>query len=356
MPDFYLGYGKDIPALISKLLECAEIKSRLPNAAKVVIKPNLVKAADPEQGATTHAEIVDALIVYLKAHCSPAAITIAEGAWLGAQTTRAFSVCGYDALARKHGVKLVDTKRDKTMRVHSHGLNLEICQTFLETDYFINIPVLKGHCQTLMTCCIKNLKGCIPDSEKSRYHSIGLDKPIAALGAALRPDLHIVDSICGDPTFEEGGNPLRTDRIIMGFDPVLLDSYGAGLIGLDYREVEYLRLAEEWGVGKFVSDSPDFVEIGGENRPATIPTRSRIASKLAGHIEESGACSACYAALIAALNKRGGGLRGEKIKIGQGFRGKKPGGVGVGRCTSGCERHLPGCPPKAVDILEFLDG
>ena len=34
-----------------------------------------------------------------------------------------------------------------------------------------------------MTCALKNLKGCLPDREKRRFHALGLTKPIAALGA-----------------------------------------------------------------------------------------------------------------------------------------------------------------------------
>ena len=52
-----------------------------------------------------------------------------------------------------------------------------------------------------MTCALKNLKGCLPDREKRRFHALGLQKPIAALGAALKPRLIVVDSICGDLDF-----------------------------------------------------------------------------------------------------------------------------------------------------------
>ena len=68
--------------------------------------------------------------------------------------------------------------------------------------------------------------------------------------------------------------------------------------------------------------------------------------------EEDGACSACYAALVFALRQLGG-YRG-KIKVGQGFAGKEPGGIGSGNCTSGCGAYVKGCPPTALDIMEFL--
>ena len=29
-------------------------------------------------------------------------------------------------------------------------------------------------------------------------------------------------------------------------------------------------------------------------------------------------------------------------------------GLGIGTCTHGFEKNLPGCPPKAKDIIDFL--
>lgn len=81
---------------------------------------------------------------------------------------------------------------------------MDICCRALDAGYLINLPVLKGHCQARMTCALKNCKGCLPDREKRRFHAEGLMEPIAALAAALRPALTIVDSICGDLDFEEG--------------------------------------------------------------------------------------------------------------------------------------------------------
>ena len=92
---------------------------------------------------------------------------------------------------------------------------MEICCIALDTDFLIDLPVLKGHCQTNMTCALKNLKGCLPDREKRKFHSDGLFRPIAALATYLKPSLVIVDSICRDLNFEEGGNPIHTNRILL---------------------------------------------------------------------------------------------------------------------------------------------
>lgn len=353
MADIYLSYGDNPRQMTIELLEKLNISSRVRANAKVVLKPNLVVARPAEGGATTHPEIAEGIIQYLQGH-GIFQISIAEGSWVGENTCHAFDTCGYRALSNKYNVQLVDTKSDKTVKCEAAGLTLNICKSIAEADYLINLPVLKGHCQTDITCCMKNLKGCIPDSEKRRYHTLGLHKPIAALNTLVKPSLHIVDSICGDLNFEEGGNPIESNRILLGFDALLLDSYCAGLLGYRPEEIGYLRYAREYGVGEFADETTQVIELNAESKPATSMLRSGAAKRLAAHIDEQGACSACFAALIYALEKNGGSSLGEKIKIGQGYRGRVLEGVGVGNCTAGCKFSLPGCPPSAAEIAEFL--
>jgi len=234
---------------------------------------------------------------------------------------------------------------------------LQVCRTPLEADFLINLPVLKGHCQTVMTCALKNLKGCIPDREKRRFHSLGLTKPIAALASVLRPHLTLVDGICGDLNFEEGGNPVRTDRMLLGFDPVQVDAYCCALLGLDTSEVAYLPFAERYGAGEMSWREEDIVSL---NRPA-VPTEARadgrLVRQLTGNVEQRAACSACFANLTRALyqyRERTGRDFPDRIAIGQGFRGSAPDSLGIGRCCAGAERCVDGCPPTAADILRAL--
>ena len=117
--------------------------------------------------------------------------------------------------------------------------------------------------------------------------------------------------------------------------------------------IEHLRYAREYGVGAYADDATEIVELNTENRPKTTPSRSRAASSLGKYISEDSACSACYAALIFALDKTGW-RRDEKIHIGQGYQDRDIPGIGVGNCTRGCRAFVPGCPPKSVDIVRFL--
>jgi hypothetical protein len=222
----------------------------------------------------------------------------------------------------------------------------------------INLPVLKGHCQTLLTCALKNHKGVIPDREKRRFHGLGLHKPIAHLNTVVRNDFIVVDGICGDLDFEEGGNPLFGGRMFAARDAVLCDAYAANLIGYSQEEIPYIGIAEKLGVGiigpaNVRELNKNSQALSGGN-PLQPPKPSGKAKLLSKYIIEENSCSACYAGLIYALSRLENKNRlSEKICIGQGFK-NKTGRAGAGQCTSAFEKFCPGCPPTGTEILEFL--
>src|SRR5690554_4428306 len=207
----YGDQGKD---MVGRILAHRRWDKVLDPANSYGIKPNLVVAKPSHFGATTDPSVVEGIIAFLKDHgCHN--ISILEGSWVGDSTTRAFAACGFEDLARRYQVKLVDLKKDKTITVDHGEIKFEVCLGPTEVDCLINVPVLKAHCQTKLTCALKNLKGCIPDQEKRRFHTLGLHNPIAALNKALRQDLVVVDGIIGDLTFEEGGTPVNMHRVIV---------------------------------------------------------------------------------------------------------------------------------------------
>jgi len=359
-PDLGIMYGDEGLKNTKKLLHKFGAAERLVwSGARVGIKPNLVLPSPAEKGATTDPEIVAGIIEYIKNY-SPAEITIMEGSWVGSETEQAFQTCGYVDLAEKYGVKLKNLKNDGIQTLSGGKDVYKICAGVLEQDILINVPVLKAHCQTKLTCAVKNLKGCIPDSEKRRFHREGLHRPIAALDQIIQTDLVVVDGIYGDLTFEEGGNPVKMNRIIAGLDPVLVDSYAARLMALEPGDVGYLkRAAAKRGVDTSLSEA----HVQEFNTPvdqvSLRENSSRLAAELSDkYINGKAACSACYGNLIYALYrlKSNGALNSfsDKIYIGQDYRGQKMEGPGIGSCTAEFSRNLEGCPPEACEIMEFL--
>ena len=349
-------YGEDYQTMTKRLLCEAGLDTMIADKdASIGIKPNVLGPYPAENGGTTHPQIVAGIIEYLKEHGFHN-LTIAEGSWVGDYTREAFCVCGYEDLAKQYEVNLLDTQQDTFYEQDCGGLSLHICDCVRQFDFLINVPVLKGHCQTGITCALKNMKGLIPNAEKRRFHRLGLHKPIAHLGLGIRQDFIVVDNICGDPNFEDGGSPFYMNRIFAAADPVLCDTFGAQVMGRELEEVPYLSLAEALGVG---STDLSRAHIRALNEPETLPVlpdTNRV-MRVADKAEEVDSCSACYAYLIPALDMLAQeGLLDkltDKVCIGQGYRGQT-GTLGVGNCTCGFAHHLEGCPPVETEIYQFL--
>jgi len=349
-----IAYGTDIARLTYDVLAASDIGTYLAPGMKVAVKPNLVNASPASDGATTHPEVVEGIIIFLKEY-GLGDIRIIESSQVGASTKRAYKNCGYDDLSRKYDVPLVDLKTGRCTPKKFDDFKINVYDEALETDFLVNVPVLKGHSQTKMTCCMKNLKGLIPDSEKRRFHTLGIDKPVAALNTIIKPGYNVVDGICGDLSFEEGGSPVAAGRIIAGRNPLLVDSWCAELIGYSFDEIEYLTYGERIGIGERYTKDTKIVELNVGDKPAFESRSSRTADRYRDLIEEKAACSACYAALIYALHRLGGRTSAQgRIHIGQGFRGESGPGIGIGACTKGYECNVQGCPPKATDIISAL--
>ena len=350
-------HGTDYVSMTKKLLAEADLAGLIGDKKKKIgLKPNLVTAKAPESGATIHGELLAGTIEYLQEN-GFRDIAIMEGSWVGDSTPAAFRAAGYGKVAERYGVPFVDLQKDKYREYDAAGMGIKVCDAAMSVDFMINMPVLKGHCQTTVTCALKNNKGVIPNSEKRRFHTMGLHKPIAHLNTVVKNDFILVDNICGDLDFEEGGNPVVMNRILGFRDPVLCDSFVCESMGYRPEDVPYIGLAERLGVGS--SDvSQARVILLNEDKTAGKFTMTGRVKRLAGYVEPKEACSACYGSLIYALdrmNDRGALKKGlEPLAIGQGYQGKE-GAVGIGRCTKCFEKSLGGCPPKAVDIVDFLE-
>lgn len=352
--EIWRSYGTDYKEMTKRLLVQSGLEEMLPGkTAKIAVKPNLVTPAPAKFGGTTHPEVVAGIIEFLQER-GYGNIVIAEGSWVGDKTAEAFDYCGYNSLAAEYGVELLDMQKQKGVSVDCGGMDLEICRCVKDWDFLINVPVLKGHCQTHITCALKNMKGLIPNTEKRRFHTMGLHKPIAHLNAGIHQDFIVIDHICGDLDFEEGGSPVVRNCVMTACDPVLVDAYVCSLLGYETGDVEYVGLADRLGIGS--SDLSDLRLITCEGEPfEDLPEHRHLDVSYA--VDEVDSCSACYGVLIPALDRlREEGLLDRlpaQISIGQGHRGRT-GKIGVGNCTAKFDFCIKGCPPKEEDIYQQL--
>lgn len=354
--------------MTKRLLQEAGLAGLIHKEARIGIKPNLMSCIPAEFGATTHPEVVAGIIEYLHEN-GFYDICIMEGSWVGDQTEQAFDICGYHSLSETYDVRLVDTQKEGFFEVDTHvttdgetleteDLRIKICNCVKDIDFLINVPVIKGHCQTNITCALKNLKGLIPNQEKRRFHSMGLHKPIALLNTCIKQDFIVIDHICGDLDSEGGGNPFYSNCVMASLDPVLTDTYVCRLLGYVLDDVPYIRMAAEAGAG--ICDDARIVmrtvDGDGIERDEELPITHKI-FKLRDRAQDVDTCSACYESLMEALSRlQDEGLleRFEhKIFIGQGNR-NKTGEYGIGNCTAQFSHSIKGCPPTAEDVYEGM--
>ena len=348
-------FGNEYKEMTKQILTAANLALRIENRKAVIgIKPNLVVPSKAEYGGTTHPEVVAGIIEYLQ-EMGFANIIIAEGSWVGDRTSEAFDCCGFNALSEKYDIRLVDAQKEKWHEVDCGGMKLNITNIVDKIDFLINVPVLKGHCQTKITCALKNIKGLIPDTEKRRFHRLGLYEPLAYLQKGIHQDFIVVDHICGDLDFEEGGNPIVSNCIMAATDPVLIDSYVCQMMHYSLDEVPYIRMAERLGVGSTDLSKAEIICLNEENE-IKISRENRILD-VSYAVEEVDCCSACYGNLIQVLEKlkKEGALRmlHERIAIGQGMQ-NKTGRLGIGNCTNNFEYCIHGCPPNSDLIYNEL--
>ncbi|WP_158301504.1 DUF362 domain-containing protein [Methanocella paludicola] len=127
-----------------------------------------------------------------------------------------------------------------------------IARILKDADVLINAPVVKSHGNTRLTAGMKNLMGVIDN--RGAFHSSDLDGCIADLSYVIRPTLTVADAYrvlkSGGPN---GGSPediTHPQQLIVGYDPVAVDSYAATLLGLTGNDIEHVVRAYQRGLGE----------------------------------------------------------------------------------------------------------
>ncbi|MHB8126690.1 MAG: DUF362 domain-containing protein [Desulfitobacteriaceae bacterium] len=252
---------------LRKAIELCDGFEGLKPGAKVVLKPNMVMRGYRTQapdGVVTPVETMESMITLLREHgCND--ITIADGGVIHSDlklnTATAYKWAGYEEMAQRLEVPLVDLNEGPFMTVDLEGLPVKIANLIMEAEFLINIPVLKTHGQTKVSLGIKNLKGVIAFESKKDCHRNNLMRCIALLGQAVRVDLTVIDGTFGLQKGPTSDDVHRMDVLVAGKDILNVDLVGSQLLGIDPEQVDYLRIFAELG-GR--SLSLEGVEVIGE--------------------------------------------------------------------------------------------
>lgn len=212
------GYNPD--ELFSKVKEAIEliggIEKFIGPGSKVLLKPNLLMAEEPERAITTHPEFARAVIKILKGiHCK---VYVGDSpSVFGGQIEDILNVyerTGIKRIALEENVELVtfkerfippflpagaDQAAERAGLIHNP---IPLANWIKECDYVVNLPKLKTHSFMVITAGVKNLFGLVPGTAKLEAHK-NFYQPEKFAGMLLdiyeivRPALTIIDAIQG---------------------------------------------------------------------------------------------------------------------------------------------------------------
>lgn len=258
---FCVSY-KNWSASVPKILEAAKLSEHIPENKTVLVKPNLVEPLPPP--ITTPVEMVAALVDYLHEKRPDLKLVVGEGTGaMHHDTGHVFKELGYTGMASAKGIELVDLN-ELPLKMKSRAdcrrwpeMHLP---PFAYDTYLISVPVLKVHTLAGVTLTMKNMMGLAPPSyyqqgghwKKSAFH-VQIQEAIIDLNRYRTPDFSLLDATRGmceshlwGPTCDPPPN-----KLIAGFDPVAVDSFGTGLLGKKWQDIGHIRMAhEELGIAE----------------------------------------------------------------------------------------------------------
>ena len=220
---------------------------------KVVIKPNIGWDRTPEMAACTNPEVVRTLVELVLDAGAKKAVVIDNTT---NQAKRCYVRSGIQEAVKQAGgdMLFVDDYRIKKMALNGAWLkDWEVCLDVFEADKIINVPIAKHHSLCRLTLGMKNWLGGVGGA-RNQFHQ-DLDKAVVDLAAFFKPRLTVLDAyrilVRNGP---QGGRPSDTElrkTVAAGVDPVAVDAFAASLFPVEPRELPYLALARERGLGEF---------------------------------------------------------------------------------------------------------
>jgi len=223
--------------------------SRVNRSKRVLIKPNLLGAYLPERAVTTHPAVVEALVRYWLEKGKEVWIGDSPGGALNVE--RVWETCGYNDLAKRYPVKLVNLSTAGFRELDYEGTKVKISEVFWRCGIIINVAKYKTHSLTGFTGGLKNLYGLVPGLIKTDYHRLyPATKDFAALLLALywltrsRVSYSFIDGILGMDGAGPSAGRVRNFGLLFGSRSIpAMDYTAARLMGFRMGDVPYLREA-----------------------------------------------------------------------------------------------------------------
>lgn len=219
----------------------------------VVVKPNIGWDVSPERAGNTNPKLVTQIIK----ECFDAG---AKDVYVFDHTcdnwTKCYSNSGIENAVKSAGGKIVSGASESYYQQIDipKGIRLKetkVHELILESDVFINVPILKSHGGATITASMKNMMGIVWD--RGYWHRNDLHQCIADYSTLRQPDLNIVDAYWvmkrNGPRGVSVNDVVTLKSQIISTDIVAADTAATKLFGLDPNDIGHIVYADQMGAG-----------------------------------------------------------------------------------------------------------
>ncbi len=228
---------------------------------KVLIKPNVLRAATAAEGITTHPAVLRAVVDRVET-LGPAALVVGDNPGLfdyGANEA-SFQKTGLMEAAKGYYQNIGNDSQPVAFNPEFMA-TVSLSRAVLEADVIISLPKFKTHGLTVITGAIKNSYGFLPGAQKAILHKAAgsperFHELVVEVFRLRVPDLFIMDAVVG----MEGNGPASPDLRDVGLllasdNAVALDAVMAVMMGLEPGRLRFLQQAREMGLGDYELNS-----------------------------------------------------------------------------------------------------
>lgn len=239
---------------------------------RVLLKPNLLLSAKPEDAVVTHPAFVEAVASLVLD--SGASVFLGDSPPLG-NLRRVLAKSGYEPFMKRLGVQAVPFTEKVGREFPANRLyrRIDLAKEVFEFDAVVNLPKLKTHGQMLLTLAVKNLFGTVIGSDKASWHLAGREVEnfatvLVQIYERVRPVVSILDGILAmEGNGPSSGTPRHLGIIAASEDAVALDATICRLVGYPVQKLSTCVIGEKLGVGVA---NPELISVRGDT-PAGMP-------------------------------------------------------------------------------------
>jgi uncharacterized protein (DUF362 family) len=220
---------------------------------RVVIKPNVCNAKNPEGMVLTDFRIIKSVVDMVRENGND--MVVVESNNIAGTAESRVEKSGLMELLDEWDVDFLNLSHDDYEEFEVADTVLRLPKTVLEADYFINLPKIKTCAHTLVTLSIKNLYGVLQRKQKGKLHK-HLNEILPFLAEKVRNDLIVVDGInCMEGNGPVVGNTVCMNMVLAGRNVVSVDAVCSWLMGYDPSEIPHIALSAAKGIGPIDKES-----------------------------------------------------------------------------------------------------